>query len=73
MVSLSIVESISVHKPVLAEENIIGHFPVPSVYIPKGELSYVLKIHGDSMVDAGILDGVMSKQNAATRRIIGIS
>lgn len=57
MVSLPIVENLSADKPVLAEENITGHFPVPSAYIPQGELSFVMRLHGDFMIDAGILDG----------------
>lgn len=57
MVSLPIVENLSTDKPVLAEENITGHFPVPSAYIPQGESSFVMRLHGDFMIDAGILDG----------------
>lgn len=57
MVNLPIVENLSDDKPVLAEENITGHFPVPSAYIPQGEPSFVMRLHGNFMIDAGILDG----------------
>lgn len=57
MVSLPIIENLSTDKPVLAEENITGHFPVPSAYIPKGEPSFAMKVHGYSMLESGILDG----------------
>jgi repressor LexA len=53
---------------VLAEENIEDYVPVPE--IAGGEQGqYVLRVHGDSMKNAGILDGdtvVVRKQPIAT-------
>lgn len=42
--------------PILAQENIISYFPVPSEIVPSGDC-YILRVRGDSMVNAGILDG----------------
>ncbi len=49
-------------KPILAEENIEGFLSVPAE-IGAGKV-FALKVKGDSMIDAGILDGdyVMVKQ-----------
>ena len=42
--------------PILAQENIMSYFPVPSELIPSGE-SFILRVRGDSMINAGIFDG----------------
>ena len=42
--------------PIFAQENIISYFPVPSEVVPAGD-SFILRVRGDSMVKAGILDG----------------
>ena len=43
-------------QPILAEQNIDSYFPIPSEYMPN-EQSFILKVKGESMVNAGILDG----------------
>ncbi|MBC3185398.1 transcriptional repressor LexA [Corynebacterium sp. zg-331] len=48
--------SIAAGSPILAEENIDDYFPLPSDIVGEGEL-YMLKVSGESMRDAGILDG----------------
>ena len=53
---------------VLAQENVEELVPVPEDFTGDGEL-FMLKVRGDSMVEAGILDGdfvVVSRQNTAT-------
>ncbi len=45
-----------VAQPILAEENIEEYFPVPADVVPKGE-SFILNVHGESMINAGIFDG----------------
>ena len=40
----------------LAVENIEGYFPVPAEYRPNAQ-SFMLKVKGDSMINAGIFDG----------------
>ncbi|MBQ8233064.1 MAG: transcriptional repressor LexA [Lachnospiraceae bacterium] len=56
MVSLPVVGNVAAGQPILAEENIEEYFPVPAEMVPKGE-SFILNVRGDSMVNAGILNG----------------
>ena len=56
MVSLPVIGSVAAGAPILAEENIESYFPVPADMVPTGE-SFVLKVKGDSMVNAGIYSG----------------
>jgi repressor LexA len=51
-----LVGSVAAGEPVLAEENIEEFMEVPSVIGGEGG-DYVLRVRGDSMVDAGILEG----------------
>lgn len=55
-VSLPIIGNVAAGQPILAEENIEEYFPVPADVVPKGE-SFILNVHGDSMINAGILNG----------------
>lgn len=53
--------------PITAEENIMDMFAMPSYFANKGEV-FMLKVRGDSMINAGILDGdfvIVSKQSVA--------
>lgn len=56
MVSLPVVGNVAAGQPILAEENIEEYFPVPADVVPSGE-SFVLKVRGDSMINAGIFSG----------------
>ncbi len=56
MVSLPVVGTVAAGQPILAQQNIENYFPVPAEYVPKGE-AFVLKVKGDSMINAGILNG----------------
>ncbi len=54
--------------PVTAEENIEGAVPVPAEWCDRGEY-FALRVTGDSMKDAGILEGdqvVVEKRPTAT-------
>lgn len=57
MTSLPVIGNVAAGQPILAEENVESYFPVPAEIIPKGEPSFILKVRGESMVNAGILDG----------------
>ena len=57
MVSLPVVGQVAAGQPILAEQNIDHYFPVPAEMIPHGEPSFVLKVKGDSMINAGIFNG----------------
>lgn len=56
MVSLPVVGRVAAGEPILAQENIESYFPVPAEMVPSGE-SFVLKVKGDSMINAGIYSG----------------
>lgn len=56
MVSIPIVGNVAAGQPILAEENVEDYFPVPADVVPKGE-SFILNVRGESMVNAGILNG----------------
>lgn len=56
MVNVPIVGRVAAGQPILAVENIEGYFPVPAEFMPK-EPTFMLRVKGDSMVNAGIFDG----------------
>lgn len=55
--SLPVIGTVAAGTPILAEQNIDSYFPVPAEFIPNGEPSFVLKVKGDSMINAGIFSG----------------
>lgn len=56
MVSLPVIGQVAAGQPILAEENIESYFPIPAEHIPSGK-SFILKVKGDSMINAGIFNG----------------
>lgn len=67
-VSIPVVGKITAGMPILAQENIEDSFPVPAEFAPRGT-SYMLKVKGDSMINAGIHDGdyiMVVQQNTAS-------
>lgn len=56
MVSIPIIGNVAAGQPILAEENIQEYFPVPADVVPNGE-SFILNVRGESMINAGILNG----------------
>lgn len=56
MASLPIIGTVAAGLPLLAEQNIDGYFPIPTDMVPSGE-AFVLKVKGDSMINAGIFNG----------------
>jgi repressor LexA len=38
------------------QQNIDSYYPVPADMVPRGE-SFALRVHGDSMINAGIFNG----------------
>ena len=56
MASLPEIGDVAAGMPILAQENIVSYFPVPSEIVPPGD-SFVLKVRGDSMINAGIFNG----------------
>lgn len=57
MTSLPVIGSVAAGQPIFADENISSYFPVPADMVPRGEPSFVLKVRGDSMINAGIYSG----------------
>lgn len=67
MVNVPVVGTVAAGQPIFAEQNIENYFPIPSEYMPN-QPSFILKVKGDSMVNAGILDGdrvVVQQQSTA--------
>ena len=56
MVSMPVIGQVAAGVPILAQQNIDSYFPVPADKVPKGE-SFILNVKGDSMINAGILNG----------------
>lgn len=68
MVNVPIVGTITAGQPILAVENVEGYFPIPSEYMPNEE-TFMLKVKGESMINAGIFDGdkiLVQKQSSAS-------
>ncbi len=64
---LPLVGSVAAGQPMLAEENIEDYVSVPEM-AGGGDGEYLLRIRGDSMIDAGILEGdfvVVRSQDSA--------
>lgn len=51
-----LVGKVAAGTPILAIENIEDTFALPSILV-QGENPFVLRVHGDSMIMAGIMDG----------------
>ena len=67
VVNVPIVGTVAAGQPLLAVENIEGYFPIPAEFMPN-EQSFMLKVKGESMVNAGIFDGdqvLVRKQSTA--------
>lgn len=56
MVQVPIIGRVAAGEPLLAQENIEEYFPIPSDFMPNND-TYMLKVKGESMINAGILDG----------------
>lgn len=56
MVNVPLIGRVAAGEPILAEQNIEEYFPVPMEYMPNHQ-TFMLKVKGESMINAGILDG----------------
>ena len=68
MVDVPVVGKITAGAPILAVENVTDSFPIPIDFVGNCE-SFMLTVRGESMIEAGILDGdyiLVRKQNTAT-------
>ena len=56
MTSIPIIGTVAAGQPILATDIIEGYFPVPVDMVPNAE-TFILKVKGDSMINAGIFSG----------------
>ncbi len=54
--SVPLLGRIAAGTPILAEEHVDEIYPMPAELVGDGNV-FMLEVHGDSMIDAGILDG----------------
>ena len=72
-ISLPVVGNVAAGVPILATENIETYFPIPVDFVGRGS-HYILRVKGESMIEAGILDGdyliVREQADAANGEIV---
>ena len=56
MVNVPMIGTVAAGQPILAQEHIEGYFPIPAEYMPNTDC-FMLKVKGDSMINAGIFNG----------------
>lgn len=67
MVQVPMIGTVAAGQPILAQENIEDYFPMPASILPNNE-TFMLRVKGESMIDAGIYDGdwiLVSQTNVA--------
>lgn len=73
VVNVPIVGRVAAGQPILAVENVESYFPIPMEFMPN-EQCFMLKVHGDSMINAGIFDGdtilVEQRQTARNGEVV---
>ena len=68
VVNVPLLGRVAAGEPLLAVENVESYFPIPAEYMPNEE-SFMLKIKGESMINAGIFDGdniLVQRQSTAS-------
>ena len=68
LVDVPMIGRITAGEPILAVENITDTFPIPIDFVGNSD-SFMLTVRGESMIEAGILDGdyiLVRKQNNAS-------
>ena len=68
LVDVPIIGKITAGAPILAVENVTDTFPIPIDFVGNSE-SFMLTVRGESMIEAGILDGdyiLVKKQSSAS-------
>ncbi len=67
-VAVPVVGHVQAGLPILAEQNLEDYVPIPEVMLGRGD-HFILRVHGDSMINAGIMDGdyiIVQQQNHAS-------
>jgi repressor LexA len=68
VIDVPVVGRIAAGAPILAEQNVEDSFPIPARYISHGVDNFMLIVRGESMIEAGIMDGdyiLVEQQNTA--------
>ncbi|MFZ5816628.1 MAG: transcriptional repressor LexA [Bacillota bacterium] len=74
-VTVPVVGRVTAGQPILAEQSVEDHFPLPADFVRADESNlFFLTVQGDSMIEAGILDGdyvlVHRQQHARNGEIV---
>lgn len=73
IIDIPVIGRVAAGTPILAEQNIEDTFPVPARYAGAGT-NYMLRVRGESMIEAGIMDGdlilVQQADNAYNGEIV---
>ena len=67
LIDVPVIGKITAGAPILAVENVTDTFPIPIDFVGNSE-SFMLTVRGESMIEAGILDGdyiLVKRQNSA--------
>ena len=67
LVNIPVIGTVAAGQPILAEENISDYLPVPADILPNADV-FMLEVKGESMINAGILNGdkvIVRMQNTA--------
>ena len=75
MVDVPVIGKITAGEPILAVENITDTFPIPLDFVGTSE-SFMLTVRGESMIEAGILDGdyiLVRRQNVVENGEIAVA
>ncbi|MBT2654469.1 transcriptional repressor LexA [Bacillus sp. ISL-18] len=74
VVNVPVVGKVTAGLPITAIENVEEYFPLPETLAPADEQVFMLEIMGESMIEAGILDGdyviVKQQQTANNGEIV---
>ncbi|MCI8301096.1 MAG: transcriptional repressor LexA [Lachnospiraceae bacterium] len=68
VVNVPLLGRVAAGEPLLAVENVESYFPIPAEYMPNEE-TFMLKVKGESMINAGIFDGdnvLVKRQSTAS-------
>ena len=69
MVNVPVLGRVAAGEPLLAIENVESYFPIPAEFMPNAQ-TFILNVVGESMINAGILDGdkVIVEQTADAQK-----
>lgn len=57
IINIPIIGQVTAGQPIIAVENVEDVFPVPFDFIQSNRQTFILRVHGESMIEAGIFDG----------------